>query len=139
MFHRYQMAQALVLWAHKRFAEQTLYHRQAMQIPAITPEFRIAIKEILDHLRSALDFSARDIHFRFVGGAIPPKIYFPHSQTRCESGGLSFSGGEEHSRTVEGQASSSEGFGGLPGVRLSAGIAGSLISHHSVIRTNTTN
>jgi hypothetical protein len=55
------------------------YQRQSFQGLCVTVDFRIAIKEILDHLRSALDYCAREISERCSGSPLPPdsKVYFP--------------------------------------------------------------
>lgn len=48
-------------------------YEQALVSRKISDEFQICVKEILDHLRSALDYVARAC----VGGTVSVKVYFP--------------------------------------------------------------
>jgi len=73
------MADALVHWARKRLKEIAPYHVESFQALSPTVNFQIAIKEILEHLRSMLDYCAREICERVNGAAIESgaKVYFP--------------------------------------------------------------
>jgi hypothetical protein len=71
------MAEAIVEQARKRLSEIAPHQYASGKAQAATVEFRIAINEMLSHLRSALDYCARGIHVRFVGGPPPQRIYFP--------------------------------------------------------------
>jgi hypothetical protein len=71
------MAEALVNWARKRLKEIAQYQYESFQMQSATVDFRIAIKEIFDHLRSALDYCAREICENVPGAASEVKLYFP--------------------------------------------------------------
>jgi len=62
MTTRFEMAEALVAWAKKRLAEQDMYQFRAANLRLVTTDLQISVKEILEHLRSALDYCARGLH-----------------------------------------------------------------------------
>ncbi len=79
MSTRFEMAEAVVKWARKRYGEMDPYTYQSLQLRLVTTNLRIAVKEVLDHLRSALDYSAREICERCSRppAASDTKVYFP--------------------------------------------------------------
>lgn len=77
MASRFDLAVALVEWARKRHHEWTRYLTESSRLGTVTVDFQIAIKEILEHLRSALDYCARELHSRFGNGNPKAKVYFP--------------------------------------------------------------
>src|SRR5262249_18343432 len=64
--------------ARQQFNEMGLHQIESFQRGTATMGFRLTIKGILDNLRSALDFSSREVCER--SGGPPPataKVYFP--------------------------------------------------------------
>jgi hypothetical protein len=55
-------------------------YQSSLRAKNISEELKIDIKNILENLRSCLDYIARDIHDKFVAGS-PPKLYFPIRHT----------------------------------------------------------
>jgi hypothetical protein len=75
---RFEMAEGLIAWARQRLEDlETDYYQKAARARHVTVELQIAIKEFLEHLRSALDYCARETHDRCVGVSVAPKVYFP--------------------------------------------------------------
>lgn len=77
MSERLRMAAALVGWARKRFDELAPYSYDSFVLQEATLEFKIAIKEILDPLRSALDFLAAETYSRLPHASPAQRVYFP--------------------------------------------------------------
>ncbi len=75
----FEMAEALVAWARRRFKEIAPHQYESFQSRKVATNFRIAIKEIFDHLRAALDYCARRVCEAASGGPLAPgdKAYFP--------------------------------------------------------------
>jgi hypothetical protein len=78
---RFDMARALVSRAEERAKwigdDHGDPYEQALITGIVTNEMKIALKEILDHLRSALDYSAREICERIDPVVPGVSIYFP--------------------------------------------------------------
>jgi hypothetical protein len=78
---RFDMARTLVNRAEERAKwigdDHGDPYEEALQTGIVTNEMKIALKEILDHLRSALDYSAREICERIATIAPGVPIYFP--------------------------------------------------------------
>lgn len=80
MTTRFEMAEALIERAKKQRNEIGDHgdpYEQALLTGTVSLELKIIIKEIFDHLRSALDYSAREICQQCSGGALPKTVYFP--------------------------------------------------------------
>ena len=80
MSNGFDMAAALVARA-KESREQIGDHgdpyEEALQTRVVGLRLRIIVKEVFDHLRSALDYSAREICSRCPSGHLGAKVYFP--------------------------------------------------------------
>lgn len=76
---RFQMANALLRRA-KRHRNSIGDHGDPYEVSLlgdeVTIELKIIIKEIFDHLKSALDYSARDISEMCLGQAPETSVYF---------------------------------------------------------------
>jgi len=83
MVDGFKSAATLVAWAQKKFFKELPTHQwETFQRNTATTEFKIVIKEILEHLRSALDYCAWDICQPLSGQILPSqKIYFPIAPT----------------------------------------------------------
>ncbi|MEH0296081.1 hypothetical protein V6R98_28415 [Agrobacterium sp. CCNWLW71] len=75
------MASALVARAraHKEWIgdDHGDRYETAMQSGVIPDEMQIVVKELLDHLRAALDYCAQQVWQRFSGQPADAKVYFP--------------------------------------------------------------
>jgi hypothetical protein len=79
------MADALTGGARKRFSELAPHQIDSFQARSPTLQYRIAIKEILEHLRSSLEYCAREIHERCTDQVpVRRKIYFPIAPRKLE-------------------------------------------------------
>jgi hypothetical protein len=76
MSTRFDMADSLVHRARERYAEFEGHQREAQRLGKVTPDLQLTAKEVIDHLRSALDYCAKEMHER-CGGAAGAKVYFP--------------------------------------------------------------
>jgi hypothetical protein len=65
-FDRFEMAHALIAWTRKRFKELMELEYEDRVAMSVTCELRIVIKEMLDHLRSALEYCAQEVQNRYV-------------------------------------------------------------------------
>jgi hypothetical protein len=78
---RFDMARTLVKRAHERADwigdDHGDPYEDAPGVRRISDEMKIALKEILDHLRAALDYCAREVCERCVGHRSRTFIYFP--------------------------------------------------------------
>lgn len=81
MTTRFEMAEALVAKAKKRRSEIGDDHgdpyEEALLTGVVSVELKIIIKEIFDHLRSALDYCAREICEQCSIESTPKIVYFP--------------------------------------------------------------
>src|SRR5262245_7460126 len=75
---RFEMAEALVRRATD--LESALDHgtpyEEALVSGLVSVELQVLVKEIFDHLRSALDYCARELYEKCVAGP-PTNVYFP--------------------------------------------------------------
>lgn len=80
MTTRFEMAEALVEKA-KRQRDQIGDHgdpyEEALLTGIVSIELKIIVKEIFDHLRSALDYCAREICHQCSSSSLPKVVYFP--------------------------------------------------------------
>jgi hypothetical protein len=78
---RFDMAKTLVKRAEERAAwigdDHGDPYEEALVTGTVSAEMKIALKEILDHLRSALDYAAREIWERSSGLPVHARVYFP--------------------------------------------------------------
>src|SRR5471030_2614057 len=78
---RFEMAHALVKRAEERAAwigdDHGDPYDEALMTGNISNEMNIALKEIFDHLRSALDYCAREVCERIGNVPVGSSIYFP--------------------------------------------------------------
>lgn len=78
---RLSMASALVARArlHKEWFgdDHGDRYETAMQSGVIPEEMQIVVKELLDHLRAALDYCAQHVWQHFSGQPAGAKVYFP--------------------------------------------------------------
>ena len=58
-------------------------YQSSLRAKNVSEELKIDIKNILENLRSCLDYLARDIHDKFVAG-LPSRLYFPIRPTFTE-------------------------------------------------------
>lgn len=80
MTTRFEMAQALVAKAEKRRSEIGDHgdpYEEALLTGIVPIELKIIVKEIFDHLRSALDYCAREICEECTLGSAVRIVYFP--------------------------------------------------------------
>lgn len=77
---RFQMANALLKRAKRHrnsIGDHGDPYEESLLNGEVTIELKIIIKEIFDHLRSALDYCARDISEMCLGQASEKPVYFP--------------------------------------------------------------
>lgn len=78
---RFQMARALVGRARERAAwigdDHGDPYEEALLTRSVSVDMKIALKEILDHLRSALDYAAREVCDACGAATLSGPIYFP--------------------------------------------------------------
>jgi hypothetical protein len=78
---RFSMAQALVSRArtHQNWIgdDHGDRYEDAMHAQAIPDEMQIVVKELLEHLRAALDYCAQQVWINLTGGSALTRIYFP--------------------------------------------------------------
>src|SRR4029079_534369 len=78
---RFEMARTLVKRAQERAAwigdDHGDPYEEALATRSIPDEMKIALKEILDHLRSALDYTAREVCERSGAVLAGARVYFP--------------------------------------------------------------
>ena len=80
MITRFEMAEALIAKAQKQRNEIGDHgdpYEEALLTGAVSVELKIIVKEIFDHLRSALDYCAREICTHCSSGSSPSLVYFP--------------------------------------------------------------
>jgi hypothetical protein len=80
MTTRFEMAEALVAEAKKRRSEIGDHgdpYEEALLTGVVSVKLKIIVKEIFDHLRSALDYCAREICEQCSSGSAPKIVYFP--------------------------------------------------------------
>jgi len=58
-------------------------YRSSLKAKEVSEELKIDIKNILENLRSCLDYIARDIHEKFIPGTAS-RLYFPIRHTAAE-------------------------------------------------------
>lgn len=74
------MAEALIMKAKRRRSEIGDHgdpYEEALLTGIVSLELKIVVKEIFDHLRSALDYCAREVYEQFSIKNLPKSIYFP--------------------------------------------------------------
>jgi hypothetical protein len=69
-------AEALIRTAERAIEQVESGYRASLDDHQISAELQIAIKNVVENLRSALDYSARAVYER-IGGAPGPNVYFP--------------------------------------------------------------
>ena len=80
MTTRFDMAEALVEKAKRQRNEIGDHgdpYEEALLTGVVSIELKIIVKEIFDHLRSALDYCAREICHQCSNGSSPKVVYFP--------------------------------------------------------------
>lgn len=71
-------AEALIDHAQKRLGELSAEYERCLDAKVVSPTLRIAVKEILEHCRSCLDYVARHAAEECAAtGAAASKVYFP--------------------------------------------------------------
>jgi hypothetical protein len=74
---RFEQAEALVRKAREQLAECRAAYDSSLEKQTVGTDLLIDIKHIIDSLRSALDYSARELFERFGTAKGDPNIYFP--------------------------------------------------------------
>lgn len=77
MADRFADAGALVEDARRRMPDLIDLYQRALREKETSSELKIAVKHVLEDLRSALDYCARELHCRFGSGGKDTKVYFP--------------------------------------------------------------
>jgi hypothetical protein len=80
MTTRFEMAEALVAKAKKQRSEIGDHgdpYEEALLTGIVSVELKIIVKEIFDHLRSSLDYCAREICDQCSSGSSSKVVYFP--------------------------------------------------------------
>lgn len=80
MITRFEMAEALVEKAKRQrsaIGDHGDLYEEALLTGVVSVELKIIVKEIFDHLRSALDYCAREICDQCSSGRPPKVVYFP--------------------------------------------------------------
>jgi hypothetical protein len=76
---------ALIKKSRESMAALKSDYQASLTAKEVKEELRVDIKNILENLRSCLDYVARDIHEKFIGGN-PEKLYFTIRPTAKEFG-----------------------------------------------------
>jgi hypothetical protein len=80
MTKRFEMAEALVKKAKRQrneIGDHGDLYEEALLTGVVSVELKITVKEIFDHLRSALDYCAREICNQCSSGSPSKVVYFP--------------------------------------------------------------
>jgi len=77
MADRFDQALALVNDAEKRLAEVQRVYEESLHAQTVSVELQIRMKGVLEGLRSALDYCARELRSRYVSGGGSGNVYFP--------------------------------------------------------------
>jgi hypothetical protein len=77
MVDRFRQAAALVKDAESRLSHLCAEYERSLHEKQISVELQVAIKGVLDSLRSALDYVAYELHNRFGTPRQQAKVYFP--------------------------------------------------------------
>jgi len=85
MSDRFDMANALVQDSRTRVSELQKAYEDSLHERTVSTELKIGIKNIIENLRSALDYCAKEIHSRFGSGANTDRVYFPIARPGANS------------------------------------------------------
>lgn len=74
---RFEMASTLVTEARKQTENLSASYEASLKEKRVSIELQIGIKNVLENLRSALDYCANELYCRYGSGASSEKVYFP--------------------------------------------------------------